>query len=68
MGQYLDVIRQGTAAPNAYTHRSILLLRSQDLWELVFAPALSFFWIAVGMSGVQLVWLLILFGILFRQW
>ncbi len=45
-----------------------LLLRSEELWGLVFAPALNFTWIAVGMLGVQLVWLLIMSLTMFRQY
>jgi hypothetical protein len=46
---------------------SLLLLRADDLWPLVFAPALNFTWVAVGMLGVLAVWVLILSCTVFRK-
>ncbi len=52
------------SAPNP---DSLLLLRADDLWPLVFAPALTFTWVAVGMLGVLAVWVLILSCTVFRK-
>jgi hypothetical protein len=65
--------RNATAAAAAVAFASasdpdaLLLLRADDMWPLVFAPALTFTWVAVGMLGILAVWVLILSCTVYRK-